>query len=201
MEKGGPDGAALWLKSAIQTVGLPAAGATATVAATAATTTAAATEAAAGATATAAAAAEAAGATTAATAAAEAAGAGLTGTGFVDNDGASAVLLAVHSRDGRVRLSVVGHLDEAEAAGATGLAIHDDLSGGDFTVGLEHRSEFGVVGAEREISDVQLLHCCLRSCPRELLKSNPVLASGEIQRRLSWESPATGQTFHLQAGV
>ena len=139
--------------------GLPAAVATATAATTAAaavatTATAAATEAAA---ATAAAATEAATATAAAEAtAATAAATILAGTGFVDGEVTTIDVATVHALDGGASVVIAGELDEAEAAGAAGFAIHDEGRGRDLAELGEHFAELGLRGAERQISDVKL---------------------------------------------
>jgi hypothetical protein len=125
---------------------------TTTAAEAAATTTAAATEAAATAAATEAT------ATAAATKATTATTTGLTRTRLVDDQGATAELLTIHAIDRGIRLGIVGHFDKAEAAGAAGLTIHHDGRGSDFTVGLEGLTQFGVGRAEREITNIKLLH-------------------------------------------
>src|SRR4051812_20397106 len=75
----------------------------------------------------AAAAAAAAGAAASAAVAAASAAAALPWLGLVDGQAASARLLAVEAGDGGLRLRVGAHLDEAEALGAAGVAVHDDL--------------------------------------------------------------------------
>src|SRR5262245_4195766 len=103
-----------------------AAAAATAVAATSATAVAAATAGAA----TAAAVAATTAAAVSAAAAAVAARTVFTRTGFVDDDGAAVERLAVHPVDGRLRLGIGTHLDEAEALGAAGVAIHHDLRRG-----------------------------------------------------------------------
>lgn len=111
--------------------------------------------AAAAAAATAAAAAESAATTAAAESATTAAAAAFTGLGLVDGEVTAVDVLAVEGRDGGLRLGVVRHFDEAEAAGTTGLAIHDQRRGSDRAEGLEERVQLTFRSAEREITDVQ----------------------------------------------
>lgn len=54
------------------------------------------------------------------------AGALLAGLGLVDDELPPAHVKAAEGVDGGVALLGVGHFDEAEASGASGLAIHDD---------------------------------------------------------------------------
>jgi hypothetical protein len=140
--------AAAALAAATTAAAAEAATAAAAEAATAATTT---TEA------TATAAAEAA-TTAAATKATTTTAAGLTRTCLVNDEGATAQLLTVHSVDRGIRLGIVRHFDKAKAAGAAGLTIHHDGRGSDFTVGLKGLTQFGVGRAEREITNIKLLH-------------------------------------------
>jgi hypothetical protein len=71
-----------------------------------------------------------------ATAAAAAAAFGL-GTGLVDGEGPAIDFLAIEGGNGGLGLGVRVHLDEAEPLGATGVAVHDDLSRLHCTVRLE----------------------------------------------------------------
>src|ERR1700686_4747839 len=59
------------------------------------------------------------------------------GTGFIDCQGAAVDLLAAEGRDGRLRLGVAAHLDEAESLGSAGVAVHDHLGGLHGAVRLE----------------------------------------------------------------
>lgn len=122
---------------------LPAAAATAATAAVPTTTAASAATAATTTTA------EAAAATT--TAAATLAGACL-----VDSDVATIDRLAVQALDRSACLIIVGELDKAEAARASGVTIHDEGGGCDLAEGLERFAELGFSCAEREIADVKL---------------------------------------------
>src|SRR5262245_24162299 len=47
--------------------------------------------------------------------------------GLVDGEAPTAHLLTVHAGDGGLSLGVAAHLDEAEALGASGIAVHDHL--------------------------------------------------------------------------
>ena len=49
--------------------------------------------------------------------------------GLVDRQTTAVDFLVVQALDGRLRLSVAAHLHEAEALGAAGVPVHDDLSG------------------------------------------------------------------------
>ena len=53
--------------------------------------------------------------------------------GRLDDHGAAFQRLAVHAVDGGLRFGVRAHLDEAEALGAAGVAVHHDLGGRDGT--------------------------------------------------------------------
>src|SRR5262245_36059220 len=64
----------------------------------------------------------------AATATATAAAAVFAGPGLVDRQGAAAVGGAVQGVDGGLRLVIVGHLDEAEAAAPPAELVDDDLA-------------------------------------------------------------------------
>src|SRR5688572_2519824 len=72
---------------------------------------------------------------------AAAAAAVLAGPGLVDGQGPAVGLLAVEGGDGRLRLLVGLHLHEAEALGAAGVAVHDDLGRLHRAVGLEQLRE------------------------------------------------------------
>ena len=124
----------------------------------AAATATAATAAAAATTATEAAAATAAAATTEAAAAttAAAAAATLTRTSLVDGEVATIDVLAVERSDRSVAFLSRGELDETEATGATGFAIHDEGRAGDVAVSREELAKLILSGLEREITDVKL---------------------------------------------
>lgn len=153
--KGLPAAAATAAAAVSATTTAPAVAAATATAAAATTTTAAAPAAAAAATA---AAAEAA-ATTTATATL------LARAGFVDDEGAAAHVGAVHRGDGLAGLFIVGHLDEAEAAGAAGLAVDDDLGTVDLPVLGEQLGEVLLGGAVRKIADVNVHDCLPRPRP------------------------------------
>src|SRR5262249_45523913 len=79
------------------------------------------------------------------------------GLGLVDRQPAAVHLLVAEPLDGRLGLLVAAHLDEAEALGAAGVPVHDDL-------GRLHRAELpeqllqrAVGRAVGEVADVQLL--------------------------------------------
>lgn len=122
----------------------------------AAATATAATAAAAATTATEAAAATAAAAATEAAAATTAAAATLTRTSLVDGEVATIDVLAVERSDRSVAFLSRGELDETEATGATGFAIHDEGRAGDVAVSREELAKLILSGLEREITDVKL---------------------------------------------
>src|SRR5581483_313725 len=71
---------------------------------------------------------------------------------------AAAERLAVQGLDGRLCLSVRGHLDEGEAAGPTRLPVGHDLHFLDLaSVLLEERAQLALLGLVREVADVQSL--------------------------------------------
>jgi hypothetical protein len=115
--------------------------------ATAVTTTAAATTAA---TAVTAAAATTVAAATIATAVTTATATGRTGfhrTGFVDDQITATQILTMHALDGGLGFGIAAHFDKAETFGATGVALHHDLSARDSTVLAE--SLLQILVAER----------------------------------------------------
>ncbi len=93
-------------------------------------------------------------ATTAATTAA-ATGATLHGLGFVDGQVTAVDGLAVQRVDGSLAFLRVAHGDETEAAGALGLAIHDEMGFHDFAVLVEECGEVLFSGLEGKVSYVQ----------------------------------------------
>src|SRR6185369_1061950 len=107
-------------------------------------------------------------ATAAATAAeaAAAAAAAFAGPGLVDGDVTAIKRLAVEGGDGLVGLGAVGELHEAEAAGAAGVAVHNQRRGGDGSVGLEQLAELVLGRVEREIAYVEL-HTCFQRAQEE----------------------------------
>src|SRR6185295_8475049 len=88
-----------------------------------------------------------------------AAGAGaraiFTRAGLVDGERAAAELGAVEVVNRRV--ATLGHLDEAEAARAAGVAVGDDLGAGHGAVVAERLAEVVRGGRERQVPDVDLL--------------------------------------------
>jgi hypothetical protein len=149
--------------AAIAAVTTVAATATAAAATTAPATAVAATATAAAATTAPAAAATATAATTttAAPAAATTAAAAATttlfaGLGFVHGEVTTFKGLAVHAGDSGFAARAILELDEAEAAGAAGFAVHHQDGADDFTELLERLTQ-GVFGdAERQITNVEL---------------------------------------------
>src|SRR5262249_31788397 len=74
---------------------------------------------------------------------------------LVDRQGAALELGAVEGLDGLV--TTLGHLDEAEAAGAAGLAVGHDLGPGDGAEAAERLPEGVAGGGERQGADAQVL--------------------------------------------
>src|SRR5262249_17987158 len=92
-----------------------------------------------------------------ATTASPAAAAALGRASLVDRQRTATERLAVQGVDGRLRLGVVVHLDEAEAARAAGFAIGDDLGPSDRPVLLEQRQQVVGRGVPRQVADVDVL--------------------------------------------
>ena len=90
----------------------------------------------------------------AAAAAATAAGAGR-GAGLVDGDRAAAHVGARQLVDGLAAV-LVAHLDEAEATGAPGLTVDDDLGGGDDTDATEQGRQLVGSGRVGQVAHVQV---------------------------------------------
>src|SRR5579883_3579 len=80
----------------------------------------------------------------------------LTRPGLVDGEGAAIHIFAVESGDGGLCLLVVSHLDESETLGATGVAVHDDLSRLHSPVRREQLFQSTVAYAVGQIAHVQL---------------------------------------------
>jgi len=96
--------------------------------------------------------------TTAATAvAATTAAASLTGLGLVDVEGATTEVAAVEGADGLASV-LIGHLDEAEAARAAGLAVGREGDRDHLTVLREHLGDLRLSGVEREVTHINLLN-------------------------------------------
>src|SRR5438876_7845050 len=95
-----------------------------------------------------------AGATTAVAAPAAARTALLLGLGFVDGQGPALVIEVVQFLDGLLRLRVVLHFDEAEAARASRLAVGDHLSAAYLAVLAEQFQQNTVDRIPHEIADI-----------------------------------------------
>src|SRR5205823_5203852 len=79
------------------------------------------------------------------------------GARLVDGEGAAAGVLAVQGGDGGLGLLVGLHLHEAEALGAAGVPVHDDLGRLHGAVRLEHLGEVPVGHPVTQVADVQFL--------------------------------------------
>src|SRR5437588_7512714 len=112
------------------------------------------------------------------------------GTGFVDGKGTPVVLLAVEGGDGRLRLVIVGHLDEPESLAAAGVAVVDDLSREHLAVLAEQLFQFRAIDVVAQVSHVQLLSHCdvsyewLQAAPFLEGKPPNVVLSGPDRKRL-----------------
>jgi hypothetical protein len=80
---------------------------------------------------------------------------------FVDAQRASADVFTVELRNGRFGFALVRHLDEAEAARAARLAIHEDLDGRNFTKRTESIAKLVFAHAIRQIANVDIHHPAL----------------------------------------
>src|SRR5262249_35289496 len=72
--------------------------------------------------------------------------------GLVDGQAATADLLAAEAGDGGLGLLVGAHLHEAEALGAAGVPVHDDLGRLHRAVRLEHLRQVGVGGLVAQVA-------------------------------------------------
>ena len=120
-------------------------------------------------------------------------------TCFIDIDGAAAHLASVKRRDRFLAVFVVGHFNESEAAGTSGIAVHHDADTIHWPVSFEGLPEFVLICVETEIADKDVFHgfcpcielseCKLVSADwqvgRAFLKSRPELATVECGRKYS----------------
>src|SRR5262249_30816188 len=79
----------------------------------------------------------------------------LAGLGLVDGQGPASVLRPVEGGDGLV--SPLGHLDEAEAAGAPGVPVGHDLGTGDGAILREQLAQLMGGGLKGQFADVDVL--------------------------------------------
>src|SRR5262249_42012054 len=93
-----------------------------------------------------------------AVAAAGAGSARLAGLGLIDRQGPALERLVIERLDGRLGLVRGGHLNEAEAAGAAGIAVHDDLGPSHGAVALEELQQVVGRAAPGEIAHVDVRH-------------------------------------------
>ena len=97
-----------------------------------------------------------------------AAATGFAGLGFVDGEVAAVDVLAVEGSHRGLAVLIACELDEAEAAGAAGFAVHDEGRGSDIAVLREDLAETLLGGAERQIANVELhdaFHTALETKP------------------------------------
>ncbi len=78
--------------------------------------------------------------------------------GFVDLEVSPHVVLAVEGGDGRATGIFSLHFDEAEAAGASGFAIGDEVDFFHCAVGFEECANIAFGGIEGEITDIYIEH-------------------------------------------
>jgi hypothetical protein len=66
--------------------------------------------------------------------------------------------LAVQGGDGFVAVIVIGHLNEAEAAGTSGVAVGHDAYPVHGAIGFEKLAEFVLIGVKAQIAHEDILH-------------------------------------------
>jgi hypothetical protein len=81
--------------------------------------------------------------------------AGRSGTRLVHVESSSLMVAAVQARNRRIRLGVVGHLDESEATTSTGLPVAQDLGRVDRPERLEELLKILRGGRKTEITDIK----------------------------------------------
>src|SRR5262245_7412122 len=79
------------------------------------------------------------------------------GAGLVDCQRAAVLFFAVEGRDRRLGFLVAAHLDEAEAFGTAGVAVHDHLRRLHGAVSCEHLLQITIVDTVGQVAHVQLL--------------------------------------------
>ncbi len=87
------------------------------------------------------------------------------GPGFVHVQRATTFLLPVHSRNGLLRIAVIGHFHKREAAGLAGLSICRDGHTLNFTEFLKELSNSVFGNGKRQIAYKQLFHRILHKGP------------------------------------
>lgn len=78
--------------------------------------------------------------------------------GFVDLEVSPHVVLAVEGGDGCATGIFILHFDEAEAAGASGFAIGDEVDFFHRAMGFEESANIAFRGIEGEITDIYIEH-------------------------------------------
>jgi hypothetical protein len=111
-------------------------------------------------------------ATAAEAAAAAALFAGL-GLRLVDADGASVEFMSVQRVNRSLRLSGVGHGDEAESLAATGHAIGDNANGGNFAKRRKRRFKSFVSRRVREVTNINFHLICFLVFLNALIREAP----------------------------
>jgi hypothetical protein len=80
------------------------------------------------------------------------------GTGFVHVQGAAPELGTIQGGNGFISLFGVGHLHEAEAAGAAGITVGHNADPVDLSVGFEDAPQFFFRSVEVEVPNENVLH-------------------------------------------
>ena len=77
---------------------------------------------------------------------------------FVHVEGAAIQFGSIQLRNGLLRVLRIGHFDESEAAGLTGVPVRDDIDLFDIAELGKSREQFFLRGLEAEIADKNLAH-------------------------------------------
>ena len=80
---------------------------------------------------------------------------------FIDREGTARKLRAVESGNDGCRRGAVGHLDEAKAFGAAGVAINNDPARVHHALRLKELAKVMVGGGERQIANINIHRRCL----------------------------------------
>jgi hypothetical protein len=101
---------------------------------------------------------------------------------FIHVNGASANLGTVQSGDGFLSILVAGHLDETEAAGASGVAVGHDADTIDLPMRLKKLPQFLFVGVEAEVSYKNILHASASAMSCRKCKLSSAELAGRVGR-------------------
>src|SRR5271169_2212024 len=127
------------------------------------------------------------------------------GPRFVDVDGASADLCAVQRRDRLLAVLAAGHLDEAEAARTSGVAVRHDAHPVHLPVRLKRLAQFVFVGVEAEIPHKNILHASASALSCRSASSHrrtwQVGRAVPENRYRSWRTVNCGQKYNRFAQI